>query len=107
MLSLGISEFGILRLKAFIPRIRVRPVADHINLRDCCEVPNDLLEFSKYAGIKLISHLDEDDPLSTEDLQSILDQLQVRERVRQMRWVVKYTAVVKDRGVVDNKGYFP
>jgi glutamate--cysteine ligase regulatory subunit len=22
------------------------------------------------------------------------------------QWVVKYTAVVKDRGVVENKGYF-
>jgi glutamate--cysteine ligase regulatory subunit len=103
--SLGISEFGILRLKAFLPWVRIRPSVDQINLRDVCDVPRDLLDFAKSEAIKLIPHMDEDNPLSKSALQDILNDLGVAEHVRQMRWIVKYTAVVKARGVVDNKGY--
>ena len=103
--TLGISEFGILRLDAFIPHIELRPVIDQINLRDCCDVPSDLLDFSMAAGIKLMPHMDEDDPLPKDTLQQVLDELKVEETVEKMRWVVKYTAVVKQRGVIENKGF--
>ena len=49
--------------------------------------------------------MDEDDPLPKETLQAVLDELEVKEKVTEMQWVVKYTAVVKERGVVENKGY--
>jgi hypothetical protein len=57
------------------------------------------------AGIKLMPHMDEDDPLPKDTLQQVLDELKVEETVEKMRWVVKYTAVVKQRGVIENKGY--
>jgi glutamate--cysteine ligase regulatory subunit len=103
--SLGIAEFGILRLDSFLPHIEVRPSIDQINLRDCCDVPTDLLEYTKQAGMKLMPHMDEDDPLPGDTLQQVLDELEVKERVIELRWVVKYTAVVKERGVIENKGY--
>ena len=68
-------------------------------------MPGDLLEFSKQEQIKLMPHMDEDNPLPIETLQEVLEELQVKERVTEMQWVVKYTAVVKKRGIVDNKGY--
>lgn len=105
MNALGISEFGILRLDALLPHIEIRPVIDQINLRDCCDVPTDLLDFCMAAGIKLMPHMDEDDPLPKDTLQQVLDDLSVKETVDKVRWVVKYTAVVKERGVVENKGY--
>jgi hypothetical protein len=49
--------------------------------------------------------MDEDNPLPKETLQGVLTELQIPETISEMRWVVKYTAVVKDRGVVENKGY--
>lgn len=103
--ALGISEFGMLRLNALIPHVAIRPVIDQINLRDCCDVPTDLLDFSMAAGIKLMPHMDEDDPLPKDTLQEVLGDLKVKETVDMMRWVVKYTAVVKQRGVIENKGY--
>lgn len=103
--ALGISEFGILRLDTFIPHIAIRPVIDQINLRDCCDVPSDLLDFSMAAGIKLMPHMDEDDPIPKDTLQEVLCDLKVNDTVEKMRWVVKYTAVVKQRGVIENKGY--
>jgi len=102
--TLGISEFGVLRLDAFITHIEVRPIIDHINLRDCCDVPSDLLDFSMAAGIKLMPHMDDDNPLPKDTLQQVLRELKVHEKVEKMRWVVKYTAVVKQRGVIENKG---
>lgn len=104
MSTLGISEFGILRLEAFLPYINVMPAIDQINLRDCCDVPHDLLEFSKEVGIMLMPHMDEDNPLPKETLQEVLCDMGVSEKVVDMRWVVKYTAVVEERGVVENKG---
>jgi hypothetical protein len=50
--------------------------------------------------------MDEDNPLPKETLQEVLNELGLSERVDEMRWVVKYTAVVKERGVVENKGYY-
>lgn len=94
-----------MRLKTLLPHVKIRPVVDQINLRDCCDVPYDLLRFAKQAGIKLITHKDQDNPLPKETLQEVLGELGVSERVAEMCWVVKYTAVVKERGVIENKGY--
>jgi glutamate--cysteine ligase regulatory subunit len=102
--TLGISEFGVIRLAAFLSHISVRPAVDHINLGDSCDVPQDLLEFSKKEGIKLVPHMDEDSPLPRATLQEVLDDLGVSEYVSEMHWVVKYTAVAKERGVIENKG---
>jgi glutamate--cysteine ligase regulatory subunit len=102
--TLGVSEFGILRLQALLPHVNVLPEIDQINLRDCCDVPHDLLEFAKEVEIKLMPHMDEDNPLPKETLQEILCDLGVSEKVVDMRWVVKYTAIVEERGVVENKG---
>jgi hypothetical protein len=49
--------------------------------------------------------MDEDNPLPKETLQGVLTELKIPETISEMRWIVKYTAVVKDRGVVENKGY--
>jgi glutamate--cysteine ligase regulatory subunit len=87
-----------------LPHINVPPAIDQINLRDCCDVPHDLLEFAKQAGIKLMPHMDEDNPLPKETSQEILHDLGVPEKIGEMRWVVKYTAIVEERGVVENKG---
>jgi glutamate--cysteine ligase regulatory subunit len=82
----------------------VRPTIGQINLRDCCDVPEDLLEYAEQEGIKLMPHMDEDNPIPKDTLQKVLDELQVPEQVRDVRWVAKYTAIVKERGVVENKG---
>lgn len=62
------------------------------------------MEFSKREGIKLMPHMDQDNPLPKEILQEILEEFGLPDRVVEIQWVVKYTAVAKDRGVVENKG---
>lgn len=118
--KLGIAEFGCSRLERFLPRTKVKPSVDQINVRDCCVVPKPLILYAKQQGIQLLTHNDCTNVLPRGTLRDILGSGEKGvgvlagdkdegERLRgevQPQWVVKYTAVVKDRGVVESKGYF-
>lgn len=118
--QIGLAEFGSERLKKFLPKTRVRPSVDQINVRDCCVVPKSLILYAKQEKIELLTH---------NDCTNILPKGTVRELLGtgdkgagvladaggesgglkgevEPQWVVKYTAVVRDRGVIENKGYF-
>jgi glutamate--cysteine ligase regulatory subunit len=124
---LGISEFGSEKLSRFLSRVKVRPEVDQVNVRDCCNVPPPLLKLAKAENIELYTHYDCSDILPGGTLRELLGQgengagVLSDDRKRgisedgeegrmkgdiQPEWVVKYTAVVSDRGVIENKGYF-
>lgn len=113
---LGVAEFGSERLERFLPLITIRPEVDQINLRDCCVVPKPLILYAREQGIQLLTHNDCTDILPTGTVREILEGIfgadDEKERGDWLRgdivpqWVVKYTAVVRDRGVIENKGYF-
>ncbi|KAK7510527.1 uncharacterized protein IWZ02DRAFT_41795 [Phyllosticta citriasiana] len=116
---LGLSEFGTQRLARFLPKTRVRPSVDQINVRDCCVVPKPLILYAKEQGIELLTHNDCTNVLPSGTLRELLGPGENGAGVLAgpgggeglkgevaPQWVVKYTAVVKDRGVVENKGYF-
>ncbi|GKT90567.1 glutamate-cysteine ligase modifier subunit [Colletotrichum tofieldiae] len=95
--ALGISEFGTEKLAKFIKKVSVRPAVDQINIKDCCSVPPTLVKLAKAEGVELLGAGVLADPVEGEDgLEGDLTP----------EWVVKYTAFVKDRGVIENKGYF-
>ena len=119
-MQIGLAEFGSERLEKFLPRTKVRPSVDQINVKDCCVVPKSLILYAKSEKIELLTH---------NDCTNILPRGTVRELLStgergagvlagpqndsngltgevEPRWVVKYTAVVRDRGVIENKGYF-
>lgn len=118
--QLGLAEFDAERLAKFLPHTKVRPSVDQINVKDCCVVPKDLILLAKQENIELLTHNDCTNILpqgTTRDLLSggsgagILaasadaEDGGIKGEI-EPQWVVKYTAVVKDRGVVENKGYF-
>lgn len=118
--KLGISEFGCSRLEKLLPRTKVRPSVNQINVRDCCVVPKPLILYARQQKIELLTHNDCTNVLPRGTLRDILGpgekgvgvlagEKEEGERLRgevRPQWVVKYTAVVKDRGVVESKGYF-
>ncbi|KAI9694705.1 MAG: hypothetical protein M1822_000321 [Bathelium mastoideum] len=117
--KLGLAEFGTQRLAKFLPKTSVRPSVDQINVRDCCVVPKPLILYAKQEQIELFTHNDCTNILPRGTLRELLgpgdksaDVLTGSEREEGLQgevepqWVVKYTAVVRDRGVVENKGYF-
>lgn len=118
--QLGVAEFGSERLARFLEHTRVKPSVDQINLKDCCVVPKSLILYAKQEKIDLLTHNDCNDilPVGTTRellgpgergagiLASTADAQDGMQGDIETQWVVKYTAVVKDRGVVENKGYF-
>jgi glutamate--cysteine ligase regulatory subunit len=118
--QLGIAEFSTERLARFLQHTTIRPSVDQINVKDCCVVPKPLILYAKEQKIRLLTHNDCTNilpPGTTRDLlgsgtdsagflastPGAVDYLQGD---IEPQWVVKYTAVVKDRGVIENKGYF-
>ncbi|KAH8600993.1 hypothetical protein B0O99DRAFT_502475 [Bisporella sp. PMI_857] len=118
--KLGLAEFGSDKLAKFLERVKVRPQVDQINIKDCCTVPKPLLQLAKARNIELLTHRDCTDILPKGTLREILGQgpkgagllseskrgLDGMKGELTPEWVVKYTAVVRDRGVIENKGYF-
>ncbi|KAK1849258.1 glutamate-cysteine ligase modifier subunit [Colletotrichum chrysophilum] len=118
--ALGISEFGTEKLAKFIKKVEIRPAVDQINTKDCCSVPPTLVKLAKTEGVELLVHTDCTDILPSGTLRELLghglqgagvlaDPLEGGEGLYGdlvPEWVVKYTAFVKDRGVIENKGYF-
>ncbi len=117
--QLGLAEFGSERLQRFLPRTKIRPSVDQINVRDCCVVPKSLILYAKQEKIELLTHNDCTDILPRGTVRELLGPgpkgasvLAGSEGGAGLRgdvepqWVVKYTAVVRNRGVIENKGYF-
>lgn len=134
--KLGVAEFGAERLAMFLEGTTRRPMVDQINLRDCCSVPRELMALAKSKGVELLVHNDCSNILPRGTLRELLgpgpdgagvlapsskvgDKRKslhgegqtngVSEALKgevQPQWVVKYTAVVRNRGIVENKGYF-
>ena len=118
-LQIGVSEFGSERLQKFLPRTKVRPSVDQINVRDCCVVPKSLILFAKREKIELLTHNDCTNVLPSGTVRELLGPGENGAGVLadsegsgglkggvEPQWVVKYTAVVRDRGVIESKGYF-
>lgn len=104
---IGLSEFGTTRLDQLLPHTTVKPSVDQINVRDCCVVPRPLILYAKERGIELLTHNDCTDILPAETLEELLvGEFGIFEKGVKMvpQWVVKYTAVIRSRGVVENKG---
>ena len=119
-LQIGLAEFGSERLKKFLPNTKVKPSVDQINVKDCCVVPKSLILFAKQENIELLTHNDCNNILPSGTIRELLGPGDKGAGVLvgpdskdnglkgniKPEWVVKYTAVVRDRGVIENKGYF-
>ena len=121
VLRIGVAEFGQQRLQEFLPWVTVRPAVDQINIPDVCLVPKDLVAYAESENIKLFTHSDCTNILPRGTIRNLLGPSGAglfAESVNtdmdphglegdiQPQWVIKYTAVVQNRGVIENKGYF-
>ena len=118
--QLGVAEFSNDKLAKLLPHTKVKPSVDQINLKDCCVVPKSLILYAKQENIQLLTHNDCTNILPVGTTRELLGPGEkgagilasapdaddgIKGHV-EPQWVVKYTAVIKDRGVVENKGYF-
>jgi len=121
--QLGVAEFSSERLEKLLPEVKVKPTVDQISVKDCCVVPKTLIMYAKEHQIELLTHSDCTDILPPGTTRELLgpgkdgagiiaarpdagdDEPGLKGDV-EPQWVIKYTAVVKNRGVIENKGYF-
>ncbi|KAI9172415.1 putative glutamate--cysteine ligase regulatory subunit [Paramyrothecium foliicola] len=117
---LGVAEFGSEKLRAFMDRVTIHPSVDQINLKDCCNVPPPLKKLATEVGIELNVHTDSTDILPRGTLRELLSNGSPGAGILAdssngnnglqgeitPQWVVRYMAFVRDRGVIENKGYF-
>ena len=117
---IGVAEFGSDQLKAFLSSTQVRPSVDQISVKDCCVVPAPLVQYAKQENIELLTHNDCTNILPSGTIRELLGNgekgagMLIDSEGRgeglqgdiRPQWVTKYTAVIRDRGVIENKGYF-
>ncbi|RUS22596.1 hypothetical protein BC937DRAFT_88357 [Endogone sp. FLAS-F59071] len=104
--KLGVSEFSRARLEIFLGAVEISPKVNQINLRDCCVMPRELIEFSKENSIDLLTHGDSNDILPTHTLDKLLAEYSLSPAIEiAPRWVLKYSVIISSRGVVTDKGY--
>lgn len=118
---LGVAEFGSEKLEAFLRRATIRPAVDQVNLNNCCNVPPPLKKVADEHGVELNVHTDSIDILPNGTLRELLGPGAEGAGVLAdpdaptagglkgevtPRWVARYVAFVRDRGVIENKGYF-
>lgn len=116
---LGVAEFDVEKLDPFLKRARIKPSVNQINVRDACIVPRELITYAKEAKIDLLTHNDCTNILPQGTLRALLGPSEGGAGILsnekaddglkgdvQPQWVVKYTAIVQNRGVIENKGYF-
>lgn len=105
--NLGICDLDKPTLEKLYDWARVKPGINQVNLASCCVMPKDLVAFSEKHDIQLLTHADPKDVLNKESLQQVLTESCENIKVQGWRpvWALRYSVLVKCRGVIKNKGY--
>jgi len=105
--KLGVSEFTKNRLESFIKAVEISPKVDQIKIVDCNQ--EEILEFAKKNDVELLTHRDPAVILPSKTFRNIIEETNTNKISLNNdllpRWVLKYSVMIKCRGVVANKGY--
>ncbi|CAG07972.1 unnamed protein product, partial [Tetraodon nigroviridis] len=86
---------------------QVKPSSNQVNLASCCVMPPDLTAFAKEFDIQLLTHNDPKELISAATFQEAVQegtQNAVADDWR-LEWVLRYSIIVKSRGIIKAKGY--
>lgn len=94
------------RLEKLVDLAEVKPEVNQVNLTSCCHMPEDLVAYSKAIDVVLHTHGDDPDMLPDERVKEIMHSIEPSSQLNwESDWIVRYTVVVKCRGVIKCKGY--
>uniref|UniRef100_A0A3Q3BIZ7 Glutamate--cysteine ligase regulatory subunit n=1 Tax=Kryptolebias marmoratus TaxID=37003 RepID=A0A3Q3BIZ7_KRYMA len=105
--AIGTSDLDKDLLEQLYNWAQVKPSSNQVNLASCCVMPPDLTAFAKEFDIQLLTHSDPKELISAatfqEAVQEAVQDLTVADW--RLEWVLRYSVIVKSRGIFKSKGY--
>ncbi|XP_045206584.2 glutamate--cysteine ligase regulatory subunit-like [Mercenaria mercenaria] len=105
--SIGMADLDKTLLEELYEWADVKPVINQVNLDSCCVMPKDLVEYAKQKDIQLLTHNDPRTVFSSETLQEVIRENSTEKDSGNWDalWVLRYSVLIKDRGIIKAKGY--
>ncbi|KAI0222849.1 Glutamate--cysteine ligase regulatory subunit [Lamellibrachia satsuma] len=105
--TLGVADLNKTQLEELYTWAEVKPSINQVNLDSCCVMPTELVEFAKDYDIQLLTHSDPHDILTETAFQGVMtDKMTSRDSENwKPSWVLRYSVLIKCRGVIHAKGY--
>ncbi|XP_056132440.1 glutamate--cysteine ligase regulatory subunit [Lampris incognitus] len=105
--AIGTSDLDKDLLEQLYIWAQVKPSSNQVNLASCCVMPPDLTAFAKEFDIQLLTHNDPKELMSVATFQEALQESTQDLSVADWRleWVLRYSIIVKSRGIIKAKGY--
>ncbi|KAK5602385.1 hypothetical protein CRENBAI_012943 [Crenichthys baileyi] len=105
--AIGTSDLDKDLLEQLYNWAQVKPSSNQVNLASCCVMPPDLTAFAKEFDIQLLTHNDPKELMSAAAFQEAMQEgapgLSTTEW--RLEWVLRYSVIVKSRGIIRSKGY--
>nr|XP_032814606.1 glutamate--cysteine ligase regulatory subunit isoform X2 [Petromyzon marinus] len=105
--TIGTSDLDSQLLEELYHWAQVKPASNQVNLASCCVMPPELTAFAKEYDIQLLTHNDPTEILPTKSFQDMVATVAPEQaEVWTPLWVLRYSVIIKCRGVLKSKGYF-
>lgn len=105
ILTIGVSDLDTSELVELYNWTQVKPSVNQVNLDSCCVMPPEMTAFARDNDIQLLTHNDPKVLLSKDMLQKVLEPAIPSAAEWKISYIVRYSVVVKSRGIIQNKGY--
>ncbi|KAM3849425.1 glutamate--cysteine ligase regulatory subunit [Diretmus argenteus] len=105
--AIGTSDLDKDLLEQLYNWAQVKPSSNQVNLASCCVMPPDLTAFAKEFDIQLLTHNDPKELMTAATFQEAVQESTRDLNVADWRleWVLRYSIIVKSRGIIKAKGY--
>ncbi|NXX73974.1 GSH0 ligase, partial [Urocolius indicus] len=107
IVGIGTSDLDKTLLEQLYLWAQVKPSSNQVNLASCCVMPPDLTAFAKQFDIQLLTHNDPKELLCEASFQEVLQESIPNARAEEWipLWLLRYSVIVKSRGIIKSKGY--
>ncbi|XP_072918815.1 glutamate--cysteine ligase regulatory subunit [Hemitrygon akajei] len=106
--AIGTSDLDKGLLEQLYQWAQVKPSSNQVNLASCCVMPPELTAFAKEYDIQLLTHSDPKELIPMLSFQeAVVASMQDKLAYEWItKWVLRYSVIVKSRGIIKSKGYF-
>ncbi|XP_013785995.1 glutamate--cysteine ligase regulatory subunit-like isoform X1 [Limulus polyphemus] len=107
VVTIGVSDLDSDQLRDLYEWAKIKPSVNQVNLESCCVMPPEMTSFARENDIQLLTHNDPKVLLPPEHVHQVIGHVVVADDRQKWKpsWIVRYSVMVKCRGIIQNKGY--